>query len=124
MSDGNDKRSKNTICGGIRTVAAEVGKGIIETMAQPVVRVRYQPGGYKGVKKNRMFVPNPHYPDGVVFSFPAWLTVVVGIGTLVHAMGGLEKIIEGKAPSKRQQTAMDILKGATFVDDIWDFMKG
>lgn len=60
-----------------------------EGLTSGLVTFRYQPGkeksrriknesgsGYHMTKKE--FIPNPHYPDGVMYSIPAWLGALGG----------------------------------------------
>lgn len=88
-----------------------IGQTIAGAFTHPIISFRTQPGRFVGSRKdpNRKFIPNPRFPDGVYWSFPAWFVAIAGMAVLVRAMGGMEKILEGLEATDKEKKAMEDL---------------
>lgn len=89
-----------------------LGQTVAGAFTHPTISFRYQPGKFKRIKKGgpKVFVPNVHFPEGVFYSFPAWLAALVGIPVLITAVGGLGKILSGIGLNTKEKSALERLR--------------
>ena len=103
-----------------------LGNMIAKGLSEPMIRIKIQPGRYKYPNRKKLkngkvqmgkrkFVPNPMYPEGFQISFPAWFVATVGIGVVIYAVGGIENILSGGKPSKKEKSAVDT------IFDVWSY---
>jgi hypothetical protein len=108
-------------------IVTGLGQMVAGAVTHPVFHYKYIPGRFKGRGKARHFEANPHYPDGIDISFPAWFALFAALGTLATAVGGLGKLFDKLGLTEEETSALgkleDVVESVTS-GEIFEPVKG